>query len=76
MKIKLLRNIGIEGVHTLAGTEVEVSRSLALQLIGSGRAEQADGKTEPTGGVISTESGLEPFPESEPEPEKPKKPRK
>jgi hypothetical protein len=65
MKIKLLKNIGIDGQHTPAGSIVEVPRPLALDLIGAGRAVREDGKTEPTGGVISTESGLVPFPEDE-----------
>jgi hypothetical protein len=39
MKIKLLRNIGIQGVHTEAGTVVDVAEVLGLELVGNGRAE-------------------------------------
>lgn len=76
MNIKLLKNIGIEGKHTPAGTVVDVNLTLARELIGTGRAVRIDGEEEPTGGVISTENGLEPFPEGEAEPAKPAKPGK
>jgi len=83
MKIRLLKNIGIDGKHTPAGSIVEVPRSLALDLIGACRAVREDGEPAPTGGVISTENGLEPFPEeeepageTEPEPEPTDKPKR
>lgn len=49
MKIKLLKNIGIEGSHTEAGTVLEVSERLGLELVGNGRAELAaeEVETEP-----------------------------
>ncbi len=53
MKIKLLRNIGIQGVHTEAGTVVDVAEVLGLELVGNGRAElpaikeEAEAKPEP-----------------------------
>jgi hypothetical protein len=40
MKIKLLRNIGIDGKHCKAGTIVEVSHSVGKDIIGSGRASE------------------------------------
>jgi hypothetical protein len=76
MKIKLLRNIGIEGKIYQTGEVVEVNRTFGLQLISAKRAEavtvEGDPEPEPaTGGVISTENGVAPFPEGEPEPAKP-----
>lgn len=79
MKIKLLRNIGIGGKFHSTGEVVEVSRQLGLELIGGKRGEPVDVKDEPvSGGVISTENGLEPFPaeEDDEEPAKPTKPAK
>jgi len=71
MKIRLLKNIGIDGKHTPAGSIVEVPHTLALDLIGARRAVREDGEPEPTGGVISTENGLVPFPEEETTTEEP-----
>lgn len=76
MKIKLLRNIGIDGTLHKIGEVVEVTRAFGLQLISAKRAEAVNVKGEPepeaaTGGVISTEKGVAPFPEGEPEPAKP-----
>lgn len=39
MKIKLLKNIGIAGQHTKAGTVVDVTDRIGLELVGAGRAE-------------------------------------
>jgi len=39
MKIKLLKNIGLAGKHTPAGTVVEVSERIGFELVGNGRAE-------------------------------------
>ena len=39
MKIKLHRNIGIAGKHTEAGTVVEVTARIGLELVGAARAE-------------------------------------
>lgn len=78
MKIKLLRNIGIDGKLHKIGEVVEVTRTFGMQLIGSQRAviapveDGTEGEPEPaTGGVISTVDGVAPFPEGEPEPAKP-----
>lgn len=42
MKIKLLKNIGIAGKHTEAGTVVEVTARIGLELVGNGRAVHTD----------------------------------
>lgn len=39
MKIKLLKNIGLAGKHTPAGTVVDVSERIGFELVGNGRAE-------------------------------------
>ena len=46
MKIKLLKSIGIRGVHTALGTIIEVADLLGLELVGNGRAEPAPEKDE------------------------------
>lgn len=68
MKIKLLRNIGISGNFHKIGDLVDVPRIFGLELIGSKRGEAVDGDGPKTGGVITTEDGLKPFPEGEKEP--------
>lgn len=60
MKIKLLRNVGIDGKHTPAGTIVNVTPSLARDLIASGRAIVAT-DDEPAE-VESETEGTAPFP--------------
>jgi hypothetical protein len=59
MKIKLLRSIGIDGKHTEAGTIVEAPRTLALELIGSSRAELVDDSAEAE--VTTASEGAQPF---------------
>ena len=60
MKIKLLRNTGIDGKHTIAGTIVDVTPSLARDFIASGRAIVAT-DDEPAE-VESETEGTAPFP--------------
>lgn len=77
MKIRLLKNMGIEGKHMLAGTVIDADAGFARYQISLGRAESVDAEAKPPKGVISTTEGLAPVPENEPEkPEKPKKPAK
>ena len=80
MKIKLLKNVGIDGKHTPAGTVVDAPHTLAKDLIGSGRAVAVEDEAEAE--VVTSTEGTTPFPEasvestSEPESEPAKPTRK
>lgn len=66
MKIKLLSNVAIDGIVRKPGDEVEVSRSVGLDLIGRKRAESLEAPKE---SKVITSEGL-----GDPE-EKPKRGR-
>ena len=76
MNIRLLKDMGIDGKHTPAGTVIEADAGFARYQISLGRAEAVGSEVKPAKGVISTTEGLAPVPENEPEPEKPKRPAK
>lgn len=63
MKIKITRNIGIDGQHVTIGTIVDAPETLANQLIGSGRAISVE--TEAKAEVVTSTEGARPFPEEE-----------
>ena len=44
MKIKLLRDVGIAGEHSPAGSVIEVDDSLAVDLVASNKAVPSDAK--------------------------------
>lgn len=73
MKIKLLKNMGIDGKHTKAGTEVDAEPGFAKHQVSVGRAELVE-PAEPKGkrGVMTTENGTEPLGDDD-EPAKPKR---
>lgn len=66
MKIKLLKNIGIDGKHTPAGTIVDAPLTLARDLIGTARAVEVTDEAEAE--VETKTEGTAPFPEASHEP--------
>lgn len=69
MKIRLLNCVLIDGAPTDAGTEIDLPKLDAESLVRRLMAEHVEPQPEePTGGVISTENGLAPFPVEPPPP--------